>query len=79
VKQVGSRCLGEFALPRFCIVCQRCGRAGNYRLEGLIDRFGKNAALPDVLMELAACKQDFSVPCGVRLADWAAHPRRSLI
>ena len=28
--------------------CQRC-RAGRYRLDGLVERFGTDAALPDVL------------------------------
>jgi hypothetical protein len=45
------------------VECQRCGRAGRYRLEGLIERFGA-AALPDVLMDLAAYerREDFNAP-----------------
>jgi hypothetical protein len=75
-RRIGSRSLGDFPLPTFRIECQRCGRAGSYRLAGLIERFGEDAAVPDVLMELAACerRKDFSAPCGVRLADreaWA--------
>jgi hypothetical protein len=43
--------------------------AGRYSLAGLIERFGPSAALPDVLMDLAACerRKDFTQPCGVRL------------
>ena len=35
--------------------CQRCARAGRYRLDGLVQRFGADAALPDVLMALTSC------------------------
>jgi hypothetical protein len=35
------------------IECPRCGRAGSYRREGLLARFGADAALPDVLMATA--------------------------
>ena len=51
------------------IECERCGRAGSYRLDGLIERFGVDAALPDVLMELAACERR-----GARFTDLAARP-----
>ena len=51
----------------------RCERAGSYRRDGLLARFGV-AALPDVLMALASCERraDFSRPCGTRFADLAA-------
>ena len=35
----------------------RCGRAGRYAHDHLIDRFGADAALPDVLVEVAACER----------------------
>ena len=46
------------------IDCPRCERAGRYRLAGPVARFGAEAALPDVLMALAACecRKDFSRP-----------------
>jgi hypothetical protein len=39
----------------------------------LIERFGADAAGPDVLMELAQCerRKDFSRPCGARYTDLA--------
>ena len=37
--------------------CARCGRAGSYRRDGLVARFGPDAALPDVLMALATCER----------------------
>jgi hypothetical protein len=68
-----SRSLGEFPLDVIRIECPRCDRAGSYRKEGLLARFGPEAALPDVLMALASCerRQDFSQPCGARFTDLA--------
>ena len=69
--RIGSRSLGEFPSAVVHIECQRCGRDGSYRLDGLLARFGPDAALPDVLMALATCDrcQDFSRPCGARFTD----------
>ena len=39
--RIGSRSLGEFPLETVCINCERCGRAGSYRLDGLVARFGR--------------------------------------
>jgi len=62
----GSRSLGEFPLDVVRIDCQRCGRAGSYRRDGLVARFGADIALPDLLVALASCERraDFSKPCG---------------
>jgi hypothetical protein len=56
------------------IECERCGRAGSYALARLIERFGADAAMPDVLVELAQCgrRANFSRPCGARFTDLAA-------
>jgi hypothetical protein len=72
--RVGSHSLGEFPLPVVRIDCPRCERAGSYRLNGLLARFGADAALPDVLMALVSCERraDFSRPCGARFTDLAA-------
>jgi len=35
------------------IECERCGRAGSYRRDGLVARFGADIALPDLLLALA--------------------------
>ncbi len=73
VRRVGSHSLGEFPLPVVRIDCPRCNRAGSYRRDGLVARFGADAALPDVLMALAARerRRDFSHPCGARFTDQA--------
>jgi len=51
------------------ILCDRCDRAGQYRREALIDRFGPAAGLPDVLWTLSATcprRGSISEPCGAR-------------
>jgi len=50
----GSYSLREFPSDVVRNDCQRCGREGRYRRERLIERFGADAALPDVLMALAS-------------------------
>jgi hypothetical protein len=61
--RIGSHSLGEFPVDVVRIECERCGRAGSYRLDGLLTRFGPDAALPGVLMTLATCERrgDFSL------------------
>ena len=73
MRRIGSHSLGEFPLPVVRIDCPRCDRAGSYSRDGLLARFGADAALPDVLMALAACerRKDFSKPCGARFTDLA--------
>ena len=67
-RRIGSHSLGEFPLDVVRIECQRCGRAGSYRREGLLARFGADIALPDLLVALSSCKSraDFSKSCGAR-------------
>jgi hypothetical protein len=38
------------------VVCIRCDRAGSYHVDGVLARFGRDIALPDLLMELATRK-----------------------
>jgi hypothetical protein len=40
MRRIGSHSLAEFPLPVVRIDCERCGRAGSYRLDGLVARFG---------------------------------------
>jgi len=74
MRRIGSHILADYPGPVVRIECPRCGRAGRYGLTGLIERFGADAALPDVLMDLAACarRHDFSAPCGARFTDLAS-------
>jgi len=67
----GAHVVSDLPRDRLCrIVCTRCGRAGAYRPETLAARLG-DAALPDVLITLAACEHqgDYSRPCGVGYAE----------
>jgi L-alanine-DL-glutamate epimerase-like enolase superfamily enzyme len=48
-RRIGSRLLREFPLDVVRIECERCGRAGSYRRDGLMARFGPDIALPDLL------------------------------
>ena len=69
----GSLALADYPGDVVHISCERCGRAGSYRRDGLIQRFGADTALPDVLHELASCERraDYSRPCGARFRDLA--------
>jgi hypothetical protein len=68
MRRTGSRSLGEFPLDVVRIECERGGRAGSYRRDGLVARFGIDIALPDLLVALASCERraDFSRTCGAR-------------
>jgi hypothetical protein len=54
MRRIGSHTLAKFLLPVVRRERTRCGRAERYALVRLIERFGADAALPDVLMDLAA-------------------------
>ena len=43
---IGSRSLGEFPLDVVRIECPRCDRAGSYRRDGLLARFGPTSPCP---------------------------------
>ena len=68
MKRIGSHTIGVR------IECLRCGRSGRYAKARLIERFGADAAGPDVLMDLAACerRKTFGDPCGARFTDLVA-------
>lgn len=74
----GALTLATCGLDPMEVACPRCARAGRYRLERLIARFGPDASLPDVLRELARCPQtaSFSDPCQVRFPQLTPRPAR---
>jgi hypothetical protein len=53
------------------ITCPKCARTGRYKRETLLERFGPDKALPDVLVALAACPRarDMTNICGVVYAE----------
>lgn len=61
----GAISLRDYPGPIVRITCAACGRAGSYRREALLDRFGRDAGLPDVLAQL-------SEDCD-RRRDWRQH------
>ena len=38
--------------------CDRCNRVGRYKRRTLIERYGPNAAMPDVLNAVANCERN---------------------
>jgi hypothetical protein len=76
----GALTLATCGLDLMRIACDRCGRRGLYRRATLVERFGANAALPDVLRAVAECDRarDMSRPCGANYVDLAPtrEPRR---
>lgn len=67
----GALTVATFPLDPVRIACARCSRAGQYRRATLLERFGPEAPMPDVLGQLAACSRrgDASDPCGAHYPD----------
>jgi hypothetical protein len=42
-----------YPFPIIRIVCSKCARAGQYRRQTLIDRYGPDTSMPEVVAELA--------------------------
>lgn len=53
------------------VACAKCACEGGYPRERIIARYGKDAAMPDVLRELADCPQwsTASDPCRAHFPD----------
>jgi hypothetical protein len=69
----GSYSLGETAAKQkmLRLVCDKCGRRGQYRIDRLLEQYGPDVAMPDLRHELAQCphRQDMSNPCQVDYVD----------
>jgi hypothetical protein len=69
----GSYSLGEAAakLRMVRLTCHKCGRAGQYCIDRLIERYGTDVTMPDLRHELAQCphRHDMSDPCQVEYVD----------
>jgi hypothetical protein len=70
----GALTLRTYPYPMVRISCQKCGRAGQYRRQTLIDRYGPDIAMPDLRRELAQCprRTTWHDPCMVIYSDFAA-------
>ena len=47
--------LARFPHALVRLVCDQCGRRGQYRKETLAARFGADTVLPDLLVKVAQC------------------------
>ena len=69
----GSYSLGETAAKQKMVrlVCDKCGRRGQYRIDRLLEQYGADIAMPDLRHELAQCphRRDMSNPCQVKYVD----------
>jgi hypothetical protein len=67
----GAWTIGSYPLDLVRIACAKCDRAGQYRRAKLLDRFGPDMAMPDLLPELAHCSHrgNWSDPCMVIFRD----------
>ena len=67
----GSHQLSEFPLEIVRVVCNQCGRSGQYRKETLAARFGADVALPDLLPMVAQCPRhgQLGQACGAVYED----------
>ena len=75
----GSMSLGEAAAQwhMLRLRCPKCHRAGQYRIDRLLEQYGPDIALPDLRHELAQCPHRHSMndPCQVGYADRLAYLR----
>ena len=53
----GSLQLREYPADLVRLACEKCGRAGQYRKENLIERYGADARLPDIREQIAKCSR----------------------
>lgn len=51
----GSLTLSEHPGELVRLACKKCGRAGQYRKQALIDQYGADIRLPDLREEIAQC------------------------
>ena len=53
----GSLLLSEYPAEVVRLSCEKCGRAGQYRKQTLIERYGADIRLPDLREEIANCER----------------------
>jgi hypothetical protein len=65
----GSLQLSEYPADRVRLSCAKCGRAGQYRKQTLIDRYGAEMGLPDLREEISQCERRGHDACLVHYVD----------
>ena len=53
----GSLKLSEYPAPIVRLLCEKCGRSGQFRKQNLIERYGADIRLPDLRWEIAQCER----------------------
>ena len=67
----GSLQLREYPGALVRLSCEKCGHAGQYRKQNLIERHGADARLPDIREQIAKCSRQGLMHdgCRVRYVD----------
>jgi len=67
----GSLQLRDYPGDIVRLSCAKCGRAGRYRKQNLIERYGADIRLPDLREEIAQCERRGLMhdACMVRYVD----------
>jgi hypothetical protein len=53
----GSLSLRDYPTKTVRLSCAKCGRAGRYRKQKLIERYGADIRLPDLREEISQCER----------------------
>ncbi len=71
----GSLSLAEYPAAMVRLKCWKCDRSGQYRKAALIEKYGANVSLPDLLHKIGArCPKMDALgndPCGAHYRDLA--------
>jgi hypothetical protein len=69
----GSLGLAEYPGAMVRLTCSKCGRSGQYRKATLIEKYGREIPLPDLLHKVAAGYPKMDTlgndPCGAHYRD----------
>ena len=67
----GSLLLCDYPKPMVRLICKLCDRKGQYRKETLLNQYGPDIALPDLLHLIANCERNKQPGgrCGARYGD----------
>ncbi|MGF7213032.1 hypothetical protein GGE65_007668 [Skermanella aerolata] len=67
----GSWSLGEWPLLLVRVLCDKCGRAGQYRTDKLLEQHGAGTTMPDLRHIIAQCprRNNHSDPCMIVFVD----------
>jgi hypothetical protein len=73
----GALTVFTYPLDHIKLACRKCGRSGRYKRSTLVDMFGADEVMPEVLSRLATCDKrgNASDPCQVCYPDLARKPR----